>query len=160
MIKPKTKQALNALFFHGSRIELIQHGNCLLSEWATKTSIISCFFSSFHHHIKVFVYYDLQTISSKGSLNPSFSPANKAIPITPWRALGFYFQVVPMQAHLKPGGGNGQSFLPFGFISYFQARDCQQWSTPVSTLHPRIVRFIKKLWHCRLCLSSTYENQL
>lgn len=47
-----------------------------------------------------------QTTSSKysqGPLSLSFSPANKALTVTHWRDLDFYFQTVHMQTQLKQG---------------------------------------------------------
>lgn len=161
--KPTTKSKWSNLkpnklwmlfFSQESRMELIQRGNCLQKP------------ASYHvfSHLPITTleslgfYYNLQTIPSKGSLSPSFSPLNKAIPVTPWRDLGFYFQTVPMQAHLKPGGDmDSRVFCPLAFISHFQAQNCHQWSTPTSfQLFSLWLQDLLRswLWHCTLCLIS------
>lgn len=140
--KPTTKSKwsnlkpnkLWVLFFHDFFFPLFSMGTVSIQSDPQKPASYHVF-----SHLPIitlkslFLYYNLQTISSKGSPSPSFSPAHKAIPVSPWRDLGFYFQTVPMQAHLKPGGEmDSRVFCPLTFISYFQAQKCHQWSTSLS----------------------------
>lgn len=140
MIKPKTKQALNAFFLIKVEWSFFSMGAVCIQSDPQKPAPYHVFSHLPTITLKsLFLYYNLQTISSKRSLSPSFSPANKAIPKEIWAYIsGLY---------LKPGEEmDSRVFcsLPLFLTSRHKTAISGAHQFPFSS-SASVVRFTKKL---------------